>query len=112
MDGAIYHQSPPLVQASRQPLEWQSFDVIWKVPRFDEDGKLLKPAIMTVLQNGVLIQDHYELPGLTLWGKAPYYEPRPPEGPITLQYHGRPGLRFRNIWIRETPERVTPEPVK
>ena len=98
--GAIYKQSPPLVNVCRKPGEWQTFDIIFKAPRFDEAGELLKPAIMTVLHNGVLIQDHFELLGATAWHKPPAYEAHAPKLPIHIQHHGNP-VRFRNIWIRE-----------
>lgn len=100
--GAIYKQSPPLVNASRPPGEWQTYDIIWKAPRF-EDGKLVTPAYMTVLHNGVLIQNHFELQGDTPYHRAPEYTPHPEKGPISLQYHGNP-VRFRNIWVREYQE--------
>ena len=98
--GSIYKQSPPLVNVCRKPGEWQTFDIIFRAPRFDEQGALVKPATMTVLHNGVLIQDHFELLGSTAWHKPPAYEPSGPKAPIHIQYHGNP-VRFRNIWIRE-----------
>ena len=101
--GAIYKQHPPLVNASRKPGEWQSCDVIWKAPRFDEDGKLVSPAFITVLHNGVLIHNHFELLGDTPYHRAPAYTAHPDKGPIGLQWHGNP-MRFRNIWVRETKE--------
>ncbi len=101
--GAIYKQHPPLVNASRKPGEWQTYDIIWKAPRFDEDGKLRSPAFVTVLHNGVLVQNHFELLGDTPFNRAPQYKAHPDKGPIALQYHGNP-VRFRNIWVREVPE--------
>ncbi|MCU0979308.1 MAG: DUF1080 domain-containing protein [Pirellulaceae bacterium] len=101
--GAIYKQHPPLVNACRKPGEWQTYDVIWKGPRFDADGKLVSPAFITVLHNGVLIQNHFQLLGDTPFHRAPEYKPHPEKGPISLQYHGNP-VRFRNIWIRELAE--------
>jgi len=98
--GAIYKQSPPLVNVCRKPGEWQTYDIIFKAPRFGENGKLLKPATMTAFHNGVLIQDHFELLGETAWHKPPAYEAHAPKLPLSLQYHGNP-VRFRNIWIRE-----------
>jgi hypothetical protein len=100
---SIYKQHPPLVNVCRKPGEWQAYDVIFTAPRFDEAGKVLKPATMTVLQNGVLVQNHFELLGGTYYDRPPAYEPHPPRGPIHLQFHGNP-VRFRNIWIREIPE--------
>lgn len=98
--GAIYKQHPPLVNACRRPGEWQTYDIIWKGPRFDTEGKLLSPAFVTVLHNGVVVQNHFELEGDTPYDRPPRYKPHPDKGPITLQYHGNP-VRFRNIWVRE-----------
>jgi len=100
--GALYGRSKPLVNASRGPGEWQSFDTIFHRPIF-EDGEVVKQATFTVFHNGVLIQDHYELSGGTGW-RGPHsvtnYVPHADKGPIQLQDHGNPVL-FRNIWIRE-----------
>lgn len=101
--GAIYKQHPPLVNACRKPGEWQTYDIIWKAPRFDADGKLLSPAFVTVLHNGVVIQNHFQLEGDTPYHRAPAYTAHPDKGPIGLQYHGNP-VRFRNIWVRELAE--------
>lgn len=101
--GAIYKQHPPLVNANRKPGEWQSYDIIWKCPRFDDEGKLVSPAYITVLHNGVLVQNHFELLGDTPFNRAPEYKPHSDKGPISLQYHGNP-VRFRNIWVRELKE--------
>jgi len=85
--------------------------MIFHAPRFDK-GKLLKPATITVLHNGVLVQDHFELLGDTAYVRPPLYEAHPPKLPIQLQYHLNP-VRFRNIWIRELAEfRVPPKPSK
>ena len=100
--GAIYKQHPPLVNASRKPGEWQTYDIIWKAPRFDGD-KLISPAFITVLHNGVVIQNHFELQGDTPYHRPPEYKPHADKGPISLQYHGNP-VRFRNIWVRELKE--------
>ena len=97
--GAIYKQHAPLVNASRKPGEWQVYDVIYHAPRFDGAGKLLRPGIVTVLQNGILIQDHVEILGPTA-NPNPKYEPHPLKQPLALQDHGNP-VRYRNIWIRE-----------
>jgi hypothetical protein len=97
--GAVYSQYAPLVNVSRKPGEWQYYDVIFHAPRFDENGKLLKAATITVLQNGVLVQDHVEIKGPT--GQSPTkYEAHPLKQPLVLQDHGNP-VRYRNIWIRE-----------
>jgi hypothetical protein len=99
---AIYKQHPPLVNACRKPGEWQTYDIIFEAPRFDPKGKLTRPAFMTVLHNGVLVQNHFQLQGITEWDRAPHYNAHPAKLPIQLQYHGNP-VRFRNIWIRELP---------
>jgi len=104
--GAIYKQQPPMVNACRKPGQWQTFDIIFTAPRFDKDGKLLRPAYVTVLHNGVVIQNHFELQGGTFWDQPPSYTPHPPKAPLHLQFHGNP-VRFRNIWIRELKE-ITP----
>jgi hypothetical protein len=101
--GAIYKQHPPLVNVSRGPGEWQSYDIIWKAPRFDDEGELVSPAYITVLHNGVLIQNHFELLGDTPYHRPPAYKAHPDKGPISLQYHGNK-VRFRNIWVREIKE--------
>jgi len=101
--GAIYKQHPPLVNACRKPGEWQAYDIIWKGPQFDPEGKLVTPAFITVLHNGVVIQNHFQLEGNTPFDRPPEYKPHPDKGPISLQYHGNP-VRFRNIWVRELKE--------
>jgi hypothetical protein len=98
--GAIYKQYAPLVNVCRKPGEWQTYDIIFHAPRFDESKKLLKPATVTVLQNGVLVQDHAEIKGVTSFVGAPRYEAHPLKQPLVLQDHHNP-VRYRNIWIRE-----------
>ena len=100
---AVYGQYPPLVNASRPPGEWQTYDIIWHGPRFGADGKLLRPARVTVLHNGVLVQDNVELTGPTAHQKRPPYKKHPEKLPLALQDHHNP-VRFRNIWIRELKE--------
>jgi 3-keto-disaccharide hydrolase len=97
---AIYGQYPPLVNASRPPGQWQSYDIVFRRPRFDGSGKLVSPARLTVLHNGVLVQDNRELSGPTAHKARPPYEAHPDKLPLSLQDHGNP-VRFRNIWIRE-----------
>ena len=97
---AIYKQRPPLVNACRPPGEWQTYDIIFRAPRFNEDGSVAIPAAVTVLQNGVLVQDHFELQGGTFWDEPPHYTKHSEREPLQLQYHGNP-VRFRNIWIRD-----------
>lgn len=98
--GAVYGQYPPLVNASRPPGEWQSFDIVFHRPRFDASGALLRPATMTVLHNGVLIQDAVALTGPTANGSRPPFAVHPDRLPISLQDHGH-RVRYRNIWLRE-----------
>lgn len=98
--GAIYKQSAPLINSSRGPGQWQTYDIIFHAPRFDANGKLLQSATMTVLHNGVLIQDHTEIKGTTSFKGAPKYEAHPLKQPLQLQDHRNP-VRYRNIWIRE-----------
>jgi hypothetical protein len=98
--GAVYKQYAPLVNACRKPGEWQAYDVVYHAPRFDEVGKLLKPGTVTVMQNGVLIQDNVEIKGPTSHAGKPKYKAHPLKQPLALQDHHNP-IRFRNIWIRE-----------
>jgi len=98
--GSIYGQYPPLVNASRPPGEWQSFDIVYIAPRFDPEGKLWTPCRMTVFHNGILIQNNVELTGPTSWLQRAPYSAHPEKLPIELQDHGNP-VRFRNIWVRE-----------
>jgi len=98
--GAIYKQYAPLVNACRKPGEWQTYDIIFHAPRFDESRKLTRAATVTVMQNGVLVQDHVEIKGVTSFVGAPRYEAHPLKQPLVLQDHHNP-VRFRNIWIRE-----------
>ncbi|QDS97445.1 3-keto-disaccharide hydrolase [Adhaeretor mobilis] len=97
--GAIYKQTPPWVNAMRPPGEWNVYEVVWTAPRFDANGSLKSPAYITVLHNGVLLQNHFELQGDTPYDRPPEYKPHG-KLPIQLQDHGNP-VRFRNIWVRE-----------
>ena len=97
---AIYGQYPPLVNASRPPGQWQTYEIIFHGPRFDKDGKLLRPARETVFHNGLLVQDNVELTGPTGHHVRPPYKPGPEKLPLSLQDHNHP-VRYRNIWIRE-----------
>jgi hypothetical protein len=96
--GAVYGQNPPLVNACKKPRQWQTYDIIFHAPVFDGD-KVVKPATVTVLHNGVLIQDHWQIQGSTFHKIRAYYEPHADKMPLLLQDHGDP-IRFRNIWIR------------
>jgi hypothetical protein len=97
--GSIYKQSVPLAKASVPTGEWNTYDIIYHAPEFDDTGKKTKSATITVLHNGVLIQDHYEIKGSTSyigWPKNYVHG----KGPIKLQDHGSP-VSYRNIWVRE-----------
>jgi hypothetical protein len=100
--GSVYKQSIPLVNACKKPGEWQSYDIIWKAPRFNEDGTLQLPARVTVIHNGVLIQNNVEIKGTTVYIGKPEYK-KHGASPIKLQDHGDPSepISFRNIWLRE-----------
>ena len=97
--GGIYGQWPPLANACRKPGEWQTYDIIWEAPRF-EQNKLVRPAFVTVLLNGIVIQNHTQLIGPTTYRDTLPYKPHPPQGPLELQDHSNP-VRFRNIWYRQ-----------
>ena len=97
---SLYGQYPPLVNASRPPLEWQSYDIIFHKPHFKEDGSLEKPATVTVFHNGILVQNHVVLTGPTAHKSRPSYTAHEDSLPILLQDHNEP-TRFRNIWIRD-----------
>jgi hypothetical protein len=95
---SIYKQHIPLVNATKSKDEWNVYDIIFRAPRFDEAGKLTSPAYLTVLHNGVLVQNHAELAGPTAWIGSPPVEAHGC-APLRLQEHGNP-VKFRNIWIR------------
>lgn len=99
--GSIYKDFPPLVNVCRAPGEWQSYDVIYMAPVFNEDGTVKTPAYFTVFQNGVLIQNHVAIHGKTLYVGKHYYE-KHGDLPLELQDHGHL-VSFRNIWIRPLP---------
>src|SRR4029079_5879457 len=93
-------QRPPMVNASRKPGEWQTYDIIFTAPRFDADGKVTRPAFVTVLHNGNVVQNHTEVIGFTYFEKEAAYTKHADRLPLVLMYHGDP-VRFRNIWVRE-----------
>ena len=95
---AVYGQTPPLVNASRPPGEWQTYDIVFTAPRFEGD-KVVAPAHVTVLHNGVLVHDHTQVLGLTHHKTLPAYKPHAAEAPIVLQDHSNP-VRYRNMWVR------------
>jgi len=96
---SLYKQSMPLVNACKPPGVWQSYDIIYRAPIFDVDGKVSSPAYITVIHNGVLVQNHYMLKGHTPYIGLPEYK-KHGDGPIMLQDHGNP-VSYRNIWIRK-----------
>jgi hypothetical protein len=111
MAGGLYGQYPPLANASLAQGQWQTYDVVFH-RAIVQDGKVTKPATVTVFWNGVLVQDHSELIGPTLHRQLAKYSGKEPEkGPIKLQDHGNP-VRFRNIWVREIPDAHPVAPVK
>ena len=97
---SIYKQHIPEVNASRPPGEWQWYDIFFTAPRFADDGSLTTPAYVTVVHNGVLVQNHVEIAGSSRFIGEPSYEAHPLEQPLQLQDHANP-VSFRNIWIRE-----------
>ena len=103
MTAAVYGQYPPLVNACRPPGEWQTYDIIFHHPHFDSDGNLKKPARVTVIFNGILVQDNVVLTGPMGHKERPPYKAHEDKLPLLLQDHGNP-VRFRNIWLRELPE--------
>jgi Domain of Unknown Function (DUF1080) len=98
---SIYKQGPPLVNPNRKPGEWQTYDIVWTAPRFNDDGSVKTPAFVTVFFNGVLVQNHFQLKGQTLYIGQPFYKAYD-RAPIKLQAHGDKSepLSFRNIWVR------------
>lgn len=100
--GAVYKQHVPLVNASRKPGEWQSYDIIFTAPLFKENGDLESPARVTVIHNGVLIQNNVTILGPTDWVMKPVYKKHASKLPLMLQDHGDDGnpISYRNIWIR------------
>jgi len=97
---ALYGQYPPLVNASRKPGEWQTFDIVFHRPRFDANGQLTEPARLTVFHNGVLVHDNDVLTGPTAHKARPPYKAHADKQSVSLQDHGNP-VRYRNIWLRE-----------
>lgn len=101
--GAVYGQSPPgvgkEVNVSRKPGQWQTYDILFHAPKFDENGNVIQPARVTTMLNGVFVQEYFPIQGATVWRKTASYQPHPDKLPLELQDHGNP-TRFRNIWIR------------
>ena len=105
---SIYGQYPPLANAMRAPGEWNAYDIFFRRPRFSDAGALEEPARLTVVHNGILVQNNEELWGGTNWIQAAPYSSHPDAMPIMLQDHGNP-VRFRNIWVRPIEARPAPE---
>ncbi len=99
---SIYKQGIPLANACKKPGEWQTYDIIWTAPRFNDDGSLKSAARITAFHNGVLVQNNFELKGTTVYIGKPGYK-KHGASPIKLQDHGDPSepISFRNIWLRE-----------
>ncbi len=108
--GSLYKQRPPQVNVCRKPGEWQYYDIVYNRPELKiEDGKVVevvRPAYVTVFQNGVLLLNHHEIEGTGFWYQAPHYEAHGPEMPIGLQDHNNRTM-FRNIWVRKIPDENT-----
>ena len=100
--GSIYKEAIPLANANRKPGEWQTYDVAWTSPTFNADGSLKTPAYVTVFFNGIIVQNHFQLTGQTLYIGKPFYKAYT-AAPIKLQAHGDKSepISFRNIWVRE-----------
>ena len=102
MAGSLYKQAIPLANPARKPGEWQTYDVVWTAPTFNDDGSLKTPAYATVFFNGVVVENHFELQGETRYIGKPFYK-KFDGAPIKLQAHGDKSepISFRNIWVRE-----------
>lgn len=98
--GAVYGQMPPMVNPSRPPGQWQTMEILFTRPRFKDDGSLETPGYVTLLLNGVVVQNHTQIIGSVAFRAVGKYQAHGPKGPILLQDHGNP-VRFRNIWVRE-----------
>jgi hypothetical protein len=99
---AIYGQTPPLVNASRPPGQWQTYDIVFHRPVFGADGSVTQPARVTVFHNGVLVHDNDTITGWTVHHAVAQYQAHPDRLPLMLQDHAHP-VRYRNIWVREIP---------
>jgi len=99
---SFYGQNPPAVNACRPPGQWQTYDIVFHRPIFNGNN-VVKPATITVLHNGVLVQDNFQIQGPAVHARRPKYVPHADKEPIILQDHGNP-VRYRNIWLRELPD--------
>jgi len=101
--GALYGQTPPVVNASAPQGEWQSYDIVFEAPKYGENG-LVEPAYITVIHNGVIVHHRQKYHGPTVFRRvAKYPEEHPAKAPIRLQWHGDP-IEYRNIWVRDLSE--------
>ena len=100
--GGLYGQHPALANACRPPGEWETYDMVFTAPRFNANGTLASPAYVTVILNGVVVQNHQAFRGATNWRVPGKYTPHGPTGPLLLQYHNNP-VAYRNIWVRPVP---------
>ena len=98
--GSIYKQHIPMVNASMKPGVWQTYDIIFTAPRFNSDETLESPAYISVLHNGIIVQNHVEIQGPTVFVGKPVYQFHEEKLPLMLQEHGNP-VSYRNIWIRD-----------
>ena len=99
MAGSVYGQNPPKFNAAVEPGEWNSYDIEWRAPKFGDDKKLVKPARVTVIWNGVKVQDNYELVGRVQHQNATKYQYHEPKLPLHIQDHGDK-VQFKNIWVK------------
>jgi hypothetical protein len=109
--GSVYKQQPPMVNACRKPGEWQTYDILFTAPRFGEDGKVAKPAAITLFHNGMCVHNHFELTGGTYYDRPASYSKHGDKLPMHIQFHGNP-VKFRNIWLREIVPLVGKAPEK
>jgi hypothetical protein len=98
--GAVYGQTPPLVKAGNPPDEWNSYDISFTAPVFDADGKLVSPARVTAMVNGIVVQNNTQILGPTRYKETRPYKAHESKLPLKLQFHGDP-VHYRNVWIRE-----------
>jgi hypothetical protein len=108
---AIYGQWPPLANPARKPGEWNTYDILFEAPSFDGQ-KLLKPAYVTVIYNGVMVHHHKQLMGPMIYRQVAHYTPHGAEEPVMLQDHNGDQVRYRNIWIRRPASYDQPEQQK
>lgn len=99
---SLYGWKPPLVNASRPPGQWQSYDIVFETPEFSDEGELLEPAYITMFHNGVLVHNRQELLGPAVWRQVAKYEPHADKLPFALQHHSET-VHYRNIWLRPLP---------